>query len=508
LTDDLGFSDVEYNCDNSTSLCAKTPNLLALSRSQHTAIFHRFYATAATCSPTRAAILTGRNNQRDCISNALPCAHENPADTCAMGEGGALPSSEFTFAQAAKKSLLGNYQTLHLGKWHLGDLWEKNLSNMNENWPVSAPWHFGFDEWMATQAEASSSMPNCGCFPMTHSDAGPPPPAGYDNIIPYGDNCIVGGGYPSNWSYPCTNYYYPNITDDRNVTNSTLKITGDDSEFIVNIFADFAMRQIQNDNQFLAYLCLHSIHEPHPALPEYYNLYHNDPDYLGTITQMDAAIGKIMNTLDDLAITNDTMLIFTSDNGPYQGMERSNILYSTGHLRQCKHSIFEGGIRVPMMIHAPSIIYNNMNITTPAGSVDILPTIVDILSVESNNPNWIIDGISLLPILTSGESQYDLSRSKPLTFWFNESIGIIDNNWKLIYSPELGMCDGQEPYISSQNFTNQYFLFDLSTDIHELYDLKHIQIETFDRLLRQLQEFKISVTFSQQYESQCGKITS
>ena len=73
LTDDQGWGDNEYNCDNSTGLCALTPAIAALAKSPHTALFHRFYAAASVCSPTRAAILTGRTNNRDCIDSALPC---------------------------------------------------------------------------------------------------------------------------------------------------------------------------------------------------------------------------------------------------------------------------------------------------------------------------------------------------------------------------------------------------------------------------------------------------
>jgi arylsulfatase A-like enzyme len=139
LSDDQGWGDIEYNCDNSTGMCAHTPNLHKLAMGDRSAYFHRFYAAAAVCSPTRAAILTGRTNDRDCIHNALPCDNENPAPTCAQGAGGALPTSEFTVAKAAKASPLGDYATIQLGKWHLGDIWDKKIPGMNKKWPVSSP---------------------------------------------------------------------------------------------------------------------------------------------------------------------------------------------------------------------------------------------------------------------------------------------------------------------------------------------------------------------------------
>ena len=119
LTDDQGWGDNEYNCENSTAMCARTPNMRAFAEDQHSALFHRFYSASSVCSPTRATILTGRSNQRDCIAFALPCCNEDPAPTCSQGAHGGLPWPEFTVAKAAKKSTLGDYATIQLGKWHV-----------------------------------------------------------------------------------------------------------------------------------------------------------------------------------------------------------------------------------------------------------------------------------------------------------------------------------------------------------------------------------------------------
>ena len=89
----------------------------------------------------------------------------------------------------------------------------------------------------------------------------------------------------------------------------------------------------------------------------------------------------------------------TSDNGAHQGAERADIHYSTGHLRQCKASSWEGGIRVPGMIHIPWVILENKNISTPTTTADFLPTIMGIFQVESDNPTWVLDGINLIPLV-------------------------------------------------------------------------------------------------------------
>jgi hypothetical protein len=166
----------------------------------------------------------------------LSCDSENPADGCSQGKG--LPWEEFTTAKAAKKSKLGDYKTTMIGKWHLGDLWPKtHLKSYKGNF--SSPTQAGFDDWLQTQAEASNSMPNCGCFPVNHTDPGKKPPSGYSKITPHGDQCVVGGGFASDWCYPCTDYYYPNASDPRGVHELVQRVPGNDAEFIVDRFISF-----------------------------------------------------------------------------------------------------------------------------------------------------------------------------------------------------------------------------------------------------------------------------
>ena len=77
-------------------------------------------------------------------------------------------------------------------------------------------------------------------------------------------------------------------------TSTKGRVAGDDSEFILDIFENFVMQRTQDKRKFVAHLSLHSIHEPHPSMPEYYHLYPKDPDYLGTLTQLDMQIGRLV----------------------------------------------------------------------------------------------------------------------------------------------------------------------------------------------------------------------
>jgi hypothetical protein len=121
-----------------------------------------------------------------------------------------------------------------------------------------------------------------------------------------------------------------------------------------------------------------------------------------------------------------------AQNGPHQGAERTNIMYSTGHmLRQCKASVFEGGIRVPGILHLPVGVDSairprgSINVTTPAGALDVLPTILDLLAVNfsktSENPSWVIDGTSMLPFVKPG-SDPNAPRRHPLIFSFGTHV--------------------------------------------------------------------------------------
>jgi arylsulfatase A-like enzyme len=318
-------------------MCAQTPNLDWLATSPHSALFSRFYAAAGVCSPTRAAYLTGRTNERDCIHFALSCDSENPAEHCSQGPG--LPWSEFTTAKAVKKK--GGYKSIMIGKWHLGDLWDKHKLDGreaprkalgNDYLRGEAPWgdysspaQHGFDDWLQTQAEASNSMPNCGCFPKNHTHPSPRPPHAY-SVKSDGDQCVVGGGFASDWAYPCTDYFYPNASDSRGVSGlhdysgskpNTIghgRVPGNDAAFIVDRFLAFMTKTLASGQNFYGHLTFHAIHEPHPAMPEFWRWYKNDPDYLGALTMFDGQLGRLVQTLKERQVYNNTIIFYTADN--------------------------------------------------------------------------------------------------------------------------------------------------------------------------------------------------
>jgi len=238
--------------------------------------------------------------------------------------------------------------------------------------------------------------------------------------------------------------------------------------------------------------------------------------------------------------------------GAHQGIERADIHYSTGNLRQCKASSWEGGIRVPGMIHIPWVILENKNISTPTTTADFLPTIMSIFQVESDNPTWVMDGIDLIPLVQSSPTVSSgrlaaegavagyVPRSKPLGF---DCTGgqhtIIDNNMKIIHNPVsnsdnfsprcrltqtvceqggAGQCSFQPPYSEWSNWSeygrssneSYMFLFDLDEDYHELHNLNPAapgksEPAEFERMLGLLNTFLASVNMSQHEETKCAQ---
>ena len=165
-------------------------------------------------------------------------------------------------------------------------------------------------------------------------------------------------------------------------------------------------------------------------------------------------------------------------------------------LRQCKASVFEGGIRVPGLMFLPENIApsvrpsNNINVTTPVGALDVLPTIMELLHVDFNtaskNPHWVLDGTSLLPFVKPGADPA-AARPTPLVFSFGPHVNgsqqaIIDNDWKILTNPSVGQCDAQPGFNFSLAKTSQMFLFNLKNDPHETTDLALQEPEVFARM--------------------------
>jgi arylsulfatase A len=179
------------------------------------------------------------------------------------------------------------------------------------------------------------------------------------------------------------------------------------------ILANEVINWIEKEDQEKPFFVFAAFHEPHKKVaspPELVRKYADHPvkdaEYMANIENLDSAVGKICSYLDENNLIDNTILIFLSDNGSYRQP-------SNGGLRAVKSYLYDGGIRVPGIIHWPSHITKNQVIAEPVGFVDIMPTICDILEIEPPNQTD-LDGTSILGLLNG----QNFERAKPLYWYF------------------------------------------------------------------------------------------
>lgn len=316
LIDDLGWKDV--GCYGSNYY--KTPNIDKLAAEGIK--FTDGYAACAVCSPTRAAILTGKYPARLMLTEWLPSGRWNPKSKLRSGRFlRALPLEEITLAEALRKA---GYRTCIVGKWHLGGE------------PFNTPAHHGFDVSIAANDHGN---PGNYFFP-----------------------------YKGSWSIPTTKLK----------TKWQLFSEGEKGEYLTDRLTDEAIGFIKEtkDKPFFLYFSHYGVHTPLQAKKEVTKRYEmvpkkerqGKPVYAAMVESIDDSMGRIMKTLDELGIDGETLVIFTSDNG---GFARA-----TNHapLRGNKGSYYEGGIRVPFIVRWPGIARPGHESSIPVTSMDIYPT--------------------------------------------------------------------------------------------------------------------------------------
>lgn len=191
---------------------------------------------------------------------------------------------------------------------------------------------------------------------------------------------------------------------------------GESSQVAADAAIEFIHACVRREKPFLAVVWFGSPHGPHIATEKFRQMYADQPKQLqhfyGEITGIDAAVGSLRNKLRELEIAENTLFWYTSDNGALK-------VGSTGGLRGNKGNLYEGGIREPCIIEWPARIKQPRICSLPCGTVDIYPTLLDIVGVdvEQQPP---LDGISLVPLIEGRMER----RNKPLGFWVYPISGI------------------------------------------------------------------------------------
>jgi arylsulfatase A len=301
--------------------------------------FTNAYAACPVCSPTRASILTGKYPARLQLTDWIPGRKQWPSSRLLTPPfKQELPLEEVTIAQVLKP--LG-YSSASIGKWHLGG-------------PQFYPDKHGFD-------------------------------------------LNVGGtarGQPQSYFGP---FNLPNLEGGSKDEYLTDRLSAEAEKFL----------EQNRSRPFFLYLPEFAVHTPLQAKQGVIERYQakvrpgspqHDPVYAAMISSLDENVGRILKKLDDLALSERTVVFFMSDNGGlvYEN-KRKETVTSNAPLRAGKGHLYEGGIREPMMVRWPGVTKPGTTSDVPVISIDFFPTILELAGVRID-PNWSVDGLSLVPL--------------------------------------------------------------------------------------------------------------
>ena len=390
MTDDQGWGDTSYNGHPHL----KTPYLDEMA--SNGVVFNRFYAASPVCSPTRGSVLTGRHPLRYGICHAN-CGH--------------LKIEEVTLAELVKEV---GYTTGIFGKWHLGTLTRDTIDSNRGGRPqhdahYSPPSQHGFDTYFVTEAKVPTWDPMIT------------PPRSAGNVSPSQQE-----GRPFN------TFYWSNRGE-----IETINLDGDDSRVIMDRVIPFIRDAVKQDQPFFGVVWFHTPHLPVIAGKSYKEPYselsEDQQHYYGALTAMDEQVGRLRKTLRELDVSENTVLFFTSDNGPEGENIAGRTQGSTKGLRGRKRSLYEGGIRVPGIMEWPDEILPGTTLESPSFTSDYFPTIASILNINLEKYNRPYDGMNLLPLLRGTMEK----REQNLAFRINQQASLIGEVYK-IYSNDGG----------------------------------------------------------------------
>jgi arylsulfatase A-like enzyme len=415
LIDDMGWKDLGvYGSDYH-----QTPQIDSFARDA--VLFTNGYAACTVSSPTRASIMTGKYPAKLHLTDWIegwkfPDAKLKVPDWTMF-----LPHGETTMAEVFKSA---GYATAHIGKWHLGE--------QDKYWPEN----HGFDINIGGWAKGSPNLNKKTNIPN-----------GY--FSPYGN---------------------PRLKD------------GPEGEYLTERLADEACNFIDNQTSkpFFLNLWFYNVHQPLMAKQDKVDKYQamldttklqKNPVYAAMVEHVDDAVGKVISKLKQMGVYDNTIIVFTSDNGGLIGKSARKVTNNTP-LRKGKGQMYEGGVRVPFIIKNLHQQASGTTNPTPVMSIDLFPTLMDLAGVKVDKAvkNG-FDGISLKPLLT--DKKKPLKRSS--IFWHYPHYhsegatpysAVRHGDWKLIHIIE----------------TNTYELYNLKEDIGETKDLATL----YPKLVKQL----------------------
>jgi arylsulfatase A-like enzyme len=407
LADDLGNADVGFNgCKD-----IPTPNIDRIA--QNGVHFTSGYVSYCVCSPSRAGLLTGRYQDRFGYCRNILFAPNDPN----MG----LPLSEETLADVLKKA---NYKSLAIGKWHLGA--HESLHPLKR----------GFNDFYGFLG-------------------------GGHNYFP--DNFTLNDPYEAKNEYD--SYRIKLLRNLERV---------DEKEYLTDAFSREAVSYIEKnkDNPFFIYLAYNAPHSPLQATEKYLSRFSHMKEgkrktYAAMVSAVDDGVGLVLAKLDKLKLTENTIVVFLSDNG---GPENDNGS-DNGILRGQKGDLFEGGIRVPFAMRWPAQIKAGQTFDKPVISLDVFASVIAQTKIQVKTKNK-IDGVNLIPFLTGEKIE------APHAYLF----------WRKFDAKTYAIRKGNEKMILKSG--PEEMLFDLGQDISEQNNLSAERKETIKRLSGDLRKWE------------------
>lgn len=387
LADDLGWADLGcYGAD-----LHESPHLDRLA-SEGVRFTHAF-APAPVCTPSRAGLLTGQHPARMGMTVWREAARTPPRNRRVVPPVAEenLPQQAWTSAEALRGA---GYQTWHVGKWHLGGA---------ENYPEA----HGFDV-------------NIG-------------------------GTLWGAPQTFHWPYQGTKRYGGEFRYVPGLQG------GREGEYLTDRLTDEAIRLIERrgDRPFFLNFWYHTVHTPiegKPALTAKYRqriqagMRHRNAGYAAMVQSLDESVGRILETLQRLGLGENTLVVFTSDNGGYDQEFDGERVTTNAPLRSGKGSLHEGGLRVPLMVRGPGVARSKMN-AEMVSLLDLYPTLLEFGSaaVPAN------DGQGLRGLLAGAADRLD---REELFFHFphyypttSPVSGIRTREWKLLEYLEDGALE-------------------------------------------------------------------
>lgn len=421
--DDLGYGDI--GCFGAQGYT--TPNIDRLA--QEGVRFTRFYAAQPVCSASRVALMTGCYPSRVGIHGAL-----------GPGSKIGIHDDEMTLAELVKQR---GYATAIFGKWHLG------------HEPQFLPTRHGFDEYFG--------LPYSNDMWPLHPD--------FRDLTPPVRK--LRGGFPD----------LPLFEGDK-VINP--KISEKDQSQLTTWYTEHAVNFIhRNKNKPFFLYVPHSM----PHVPLYVSDKFAGKTERGlfgdVIAEIDWSVGQILDTLAQEGIADRTLVMFTSDNGPW--LSYGEHAGSAGPLREGKGTCWEGGVREPFVARWPNHIPAGSVCEVPAMTIDILPTIANLIGAKL--PDHPIDGLDIWPLLAGQPGAKSPHDAYYFYYAFNQLQGVLSGQWKLYlphtYRTLSGRPGGKEgmPVPYDQRKIERPELYDIQMDVSETTDVAATYPDIVEELL-------------------------